>query len=147
MPGKRKPHRRLARKPTLVGVHQAFAEVDDLIGMLETEGVVLADQDGKPVFRAGNGKWFYVGPAFDGWLDFWRVAQRRFRRPLPIAPLEVLVARVRDGGSITDDEVTAARAAVEQLRSIYRGMTVDLIIDLRDTALIGIELEKQKEAA
>ncbi|ACO74606.1 hypothetical protein LHK_01620 [Laribacter hongkongensis HLHK9] len=38
-------------------------------------------------------------------------------------------------------------SVVEQLRSIYRGMTVDLIIDLRDTTLIGNELEKQREAA
>ncbi|ACO74668.1 hypothetical protein LHK_01683 [Laribacter hongkongensis HLHK9] len=147
MPGKCKPRRQYARKPTLVGVHQAFAEVDELIGMLETEGATLADQDGQPVFRAGDGRWYYTGEAFDGWIDFWRVAQRRFLRPLPIAPLEALVARVRDGGSITEDEVTAARSAVEQLRSIYRSMTVDLIIDLRDTTLIGIELEKQKEAA
>ena len=130
-------------KPTVIGVYQAFAEIDDLLHRLEAEGAILVDQDDIPVFRAGDGQWYRTGPAFDGWLDFWRLLQQRMRRTLPIMPIEAVFVRLRDGGQVQARELADARRAVDELRAIYRGLSVTLIGDVRDSGLIRNELDRQ----
>lgn len=154
MPTSKKPRRRhnprrmqVTNKPTMTSVFMLFDPIYtafDKLAAGEIESV-----RGRPVFKDWEGNWCEVAPAMQGWADCWdRICQRQGMR-MDMEPLRKMSRKLSYDSPLTEAEVAAGRAAIDQTREAFRSLPVEVTKDAALTEQIAIQLETNglKQAA
>jgi hypothetical protein len=104
---------------------------------------------GAPVFKDWSGEWCELAPAIDGWADCWDRICRNQGIDIDLEPLRKLARKLDYGIPLTEDDVSAGRAVIDETRSAFVSLPVEVTRAHAVTEQIQIEVDRLnlKEAA
>lgn len=137
---------RPAHIPMLVKAQYTLEPLEAVIDQIERTGNVDTDQRGTPIFFCNaDGGWYESAPAIDGMADFFDMWAIRHDKPLDVAPLRQLAARLAAGMPLDGPLMAGLQALLPRLRRVASTLDAGEAIDLLRGTQIN-EARKKLEA-
>lgn len=97
--------------------------------------------NGRPVMMAGDGHWYEVIPALNGWISAWKRFDRSLNLNHDLSPLVRLSNRLNYNSPISQHQLMSARAVLNEQRKLFRKLDRDDLESLAKTEQIALFLE------
>lgn len=97
--------------------------------------------NGRPVMMAGNGKWYEVIPALNGWISAWKRFDKSLNLNHDLSPLVRLSNQLNYYSPISLKQLSAARSVLKEQRALFRRLDRDSLASLAKTEQIALFME------
>lgn len=103
-----------------------FDPLTKVLDQLDNDGTLtVMGEDEQIVFKdLGNGKWYDMPAALNGFIELFELYEVRYKVTLPLEPLRQLHAKIIAGQDIGLDDTSAARASSAALHTACLDMTI-----------------------
>lgn len=125
--------------PRYLDEFTVFSDIERVLEKIEHGEIEHAN--GVPVMMASNGNWYEVIPALNGWISAWKSFDAKFGLNHDLSALVRMSNCLHNLVPITDRQVRAARAVLDEQRKLFRRIPRDDIASAAKTEQIRLMME------
>lgn len=118
--------------------------LEEILTQVEETGTLPVDERGEPIYIDGNGHQYPMWQAIDGLVDMFEMWATRHHKPLPLAPLRMLVGALHYSMPITAFNLEEVKQALPRLREAALSMDHHDARDLVVQTQIKAELDAKE---
>jgi hypothetical protein len=126
--------------PKWLDEFEIFDPIDRMLQKLENGQIEF--QQGAAVFMAGDGEWYEVVPALNGWISVWKRIDQHFQLGHDLSAMVRLCNCLNYGKPMTEHQVAAARRVYKEQLRLFRALPRDEIASVTLTEQIRMHQGK-----